>query len=53
MAVFEKLPAAERNALFEQLAVIQQQAAHFGVPVGKYVRIMLGGDDNGEPPIRH
>ena len=51
MAVFEKLPAAERNALFEHLAVIQQQAARLGVSVSRYVRIMLGGGD-GEPPIR-
>jgi|KBSMisStaDraftv2_1062788.scaffolds.fasta_scaffold1452050_1 hypothetical protein len=50
-AVFERLPAAERNALFEHLAVIQQQAARLGVSVSRYVRIMLGGGD-GEPPIR-
>jgi len=53
IAVFEKMPAGERNALFEQLAVIEQQAARFGVSVGRYVRIMLGGEDNGKSPDRH
>ena len=36
MAVFEKMPAGERNALFEQLAIIEQEAARFGVSVSRY-----------------
>ena len=53
ISAFEKMPPGERNTLFEQLAMIEQEATRFGVSVGRYVRIMFGGDEDEEPPIRH
>src|SRR3954451_13510820 len=35
VAVFEKMPPGERNTLFEQLPITEQQAARFGLPVGR------------------
>jgi len=52
IAVFEKLPPAERNTLFEQLPLIEQQAARFGVSVSRFIGIMLDEDD-GELAARH
>ena len=52
IAVFEKLPPGERNTLFEQLPIIEQQAARFGVSVGRFVAIMLDEDD-GASPAQH
>jgi len=51
IADFEKMPPNERKALVEQLAILEQGAARYGVSVGNFVRIMLGGDD-GESPDR-
>jgi hypothetical protein len=51
ITAFEKMSSGERNALFEQLAIIEREAARYGVSVSRFVRIMLGGDD-GESP-RH
>ena len=52
ITAFEKMPPGERNALFEQLAIIEHEATRHGMSVSRFVRIMLGGDD-GKPPIRH
>src|SRR4051812_1827124 len=53
ITAFEKLPPGERNALFEQLAIIEQEAARHGVSVTRFVRIMLGGDDEESPDRQH
>jgi hypothetical protein len=43
-----------RQALVEQLAIIGQQAARYGVSVSRFAKIMLGdGDDDGKSPSRH
>jgi hypothetical protein len=52
MTAFEKMLPGERNALFEQFAIIEHEAARHGMSVSRFVRIMLGGDD-GKPPSRH
>ena len=49
---FERMPPGERNAMFEQLAIIEQEAARYGVPVSRFVKIMLCGDD-GKSPAPH
>ena len=51
-AVFEKMPAGERNALFEQFAIIQEEAVRYGVSVASLIRIVLGGGD-GKSFTRH
>src|SRR3954447_2943749 len=48
MTAFEKMAPGDRKALFEQLDVIEQQAARHGVSVSSFVRIMFGGGR--EPP---
>jgi len=48
---FERMPPGERSAFFEQLALIEQAAERYGVSVGRFVRIIIGGD--GEASSRH
>ena len=45
----EKMLPGERETLVEKLAILEQEAARYGVSVGRFVTIMLGGDD-GESP---
>ena len=52
IAVFEKMPPGERNALFEQFTIIQEEAVRYGVSVPSLIRIMLG-DGDGKSPTRH
>ena len=52
IAVFEKMPPGERNALFEQFAIIEEEAVRYGVSVSSLIGIMLG-DGDGKPPTRH
>jgi len=52
IAVFDKMPAGERNALFEQFAIIEEEAVRYGVSVASLIRIVLGGGD-GKSFTRH
>ena len=53
MAALE-MPLGKRNTLFEQLvAIIEQDAARHGMSVGRFVKIMLCGDDGKSPFRQH
>ena len=52
ITVFQKMPPGERKAFFEQLAIIEPEAARSGVSVRRLVSIMLSGG-NGKSPTQH
>ena len=45
------MPSGERKVLVEQLAILEERAARYGVSVAKFVTILLG-DDDGDSPSR-
>ena len=51
VADFHKMPSGERKVLVEQLAILEERAARYGVSVAKFVTILLG-DDDGDSPSR-
>ena len=51
IAIFERVPLGERNALFEQLTIVEQQAPRFGVSVGRFVTIMLDEATEHRAPV--
>ena len=54
IADFEKMASRERRVLVEHLALLKEEAAREGMPVARFVTIMLGDDDrDGEAPARH
>ena len=53
ITAIEKMSPGERKALFEHLAIIERQAARYGMSVARFVRVMFGGDNHGKSSTRH
>ena len=49
-AYYQTLSPDERKAMIEQLDIIAEEAARYGVSVDRFAKIML--DDDAEPPTR-
>src|SRR4051794_9236494 len=47
---FETLPPAERRAMVEQLLILKEEAARYGVSVDRFAEIMLDDDARGVSP---
>ena len=53
ITAIEKMSPGERKALFEHLAIIERQAARYGMSVARFVRVIFGGDNHGKSSTRH